>query len=55
MARRDAPRPRDRQGHEVDLLVDRGADRVAVQARSGRTIAPAAFDAPQLLKSHARQ
>jgi hypothetical protein len=36
---------RDRQGHEVDLLVDRGADRVAVEAKSGRTIAPDAFDA----------
>ena len=36
---------RDRQGHEVDLLVDRGDDRVAVDAKSGRTIAPDAFDA----------
>jgi uncharacterized protein len=36
---------RDRQGHEVDLLVDRGADLVAVEAKSGRTIAPDAFDA----------
>ena len=36
---------RDRQGHEVDLLIDRGDDRVAVEAKSGRTIAADAFDA----------
>ena len=36
---------RDRQGHEVDLLVDRGEDLAAVEAKSGRTIAPDAFDA----------
>lgn len=36
---------RDRQGHEVDLLVDRGDDLIAVEAKSGRTIAPDAFDA----------
>jgi uncharacterized protein len=36
---------RDRQGHEVDLLVERGNDLVAVEAKSGRTIAPDAFEA----------
>ncbi len=36
---------RDRQGHEIDLLIDRGDDRVAVEAKSGRTIASDAFNA----------
>jgi predicted AAA+ superfamily ATPase len=36
---------RDRKGHEVDLLLDRGNDIVAVEIKSGRTPAPDAFDA----------
>src|SRR5258706_503599 len=50
-ARRNAGSPsnlsffRDAHGLEVDLLVDRGADIVAVEAKSGSTVASDAFDA----------
>jgi hypothetical protein len=36
---------RDRKGHEVDLVVNRGHDLVAVEIKSGRTPSPDAFDA----------
>lgn len=36
---------RDRQGLEVDLVVDRGSDLVAVEVKSGRTAAPDLFSA----------
>ena len=36
---------RDHKGHEVDLLVDRGSDLIAVEIKSGKTPAPDAFAA----------
>jgi predicted AAA+ superfamily ATPase len=36
---------RDRRGHEVDLLLDRGSDLVAVEVKAGRTPASDAFAA----------
>jgi predicted AAA+ superfamily ATPase len=35
---------RDRKGHEVDVLVDHGASTIAVEAKSGQTIAADSFD-----------
>ncbi len=42
---------RDRQGLEVDLLVDRGSDLVAVEVKSGRTAAPDVFSAHERFRA----
>ncbi len=43
--------PRPRQGAEVDLLVDLGADVIAVEAKSGRTLASDVFDSLTRLRA----
>jgi predicted AAA+ superfamily ATPase len=50
---------RDRQGREVDLIVDRGVDVIAVEVKAGRTPAPDAFaaleDFPNDREPHGRR
>ncbi len=38
---------RDRKGHEIDLIVDRGSHLIAVEVKAGRTAPADAFDALQ--------
>lgn len=42
---------RDTKGHEVDLVIDHGGRRLAVEIKAGQTIAPDAFDALDRLQN----
>lgn len=39
---------RDAKGHEVDLILDLGHERVAIEIKAGQTIVPSTFDALRL-------
>jgi hypothetical protein len=42
---------RDRKGHEVDLIIERGGDRLAVEIKSGRTPSTDYFAALERLET----